>query len=350
LLLISTILFMCIAELTARVLERTYFIDTRVYLQRAKPSLHRISETPGLGYELIPKASLDEGFYSINSKGLRDREFKIPKPENVFRIIVLGDSVTFGTEYPVEKTYPKILETFLNLKAQAPLKYEVLNAGVCAYNATQKYLFLKTKLLDYVPDMVIYQFINDDYYRNAVILPNVEKKSQLHAVISIGEYFLSNFPKVVPLPDNLDRWLMRRSGFYRFASKTIYDGLAKQNPEEYPPQAYRFAGYADIAQSLEPSKKVFQEFYALSNAAGFEFILLLAPELDNKDTMDEWIRTGAREKFGFKIIDLFGLLKARGTDLKTLRIVPHGHTHFNEYAHELVAELVADWLKVNCNF
>jgi hypothetical protein len=69
----------------------------------------------------------------INSAGFRDREFPIPKPEGVFRIAAIGDSVTYGHECAQEAAYPKQLERLLNLAAgDAAPRYEVLNFGVTA--------------------------------------------------------------------------------------------------------------------------------------------------------------------------------------------------------------------------
>ena len=49
-----------------------------------------------------------------NTKGLRDREYNSKKPKNTFRILVLGDSFTFGSCVEENETYPKVLENFLN--------------------------------------------------------------------------------------------------------------------------------------------------------------------------------------------------------------------------------------------
>lgn len=188
-LILTFLVIFILLENISKTIEHKYFLNTSVYVQQAKPFLHKISDTPGLSYELIANAKDENGFYSINSKGVRDREFEIPKPADVFRIIVLGDSVTFGTEYPLELTYPKILEKLLNKNPESNLRFEVLNAGVCSYNAVQKVLLLQNKLLDYDPDMVILQFLNDDYYRNAVVLPGDNNSKQQDVFLSIGEYF-----------------------------------------------------------------------------------------------------------------------------------------------------------------
>ena len=59
-------------------------------------------------YQHIPFA--DNGTYQINSKGLRDYEYSYRKSGNAFRVICLGDSITFGQGVTLEDTYIKQLE------------------------------------------------------------------------------------------------------------------------------------------------------------------------------------------------------------------------------------------------
>ncbi|MDI6826368.1 MAG: hypothetical protein QMD36_04220 [Candidatus Aenigmarchaeota archaeon] len=109
----------------------------------------------------------------INSNGLRDYEYSIKKPNNTFRIIVLGDSHAMGMGVELNETYPRVLERMLNPNHR---KYEVLNFGVHGYNLIQKIELLKIKGLTYEPDMILFQYSGDDTIdRN--VLDNLTVKS-----------------------------------------------------------------------------------------------------------------------------------------------------------------------------
>ena len=66
-----------------------------------------------------------------NSFGLRDPERALEKPPNTTRIMVLGDSITFGWGCPQDATFCALLEKSLNDRPLTPgRKYEVINTGV----------------------------------------------------------------------------------------------------------------------------------------------------------------------------------------------------------------------------
>lgn len=95
--------------------------------------------------------------YSINSEELRDYEHSLDKPNQTIRILVLGDSFTFGQGVKeFDKIYPSLLEKMLNNKTQAT-RYEVINFGVPGSNEFMKIDILKQKGLKYRPDIVIFQ-------------------------------------------------------------------------------------------------------------------------------------------------------------------------------------------------
>ena len=52
---------------------------------------------------------------TLNSLGYRDFEYSLERPNNTFRILMLGDSMTFGSGIDkISDTYPKQLEVLLN--------------------------------------------------------------------------------------------------------------------------------------------------------------------------------------------------------------------------------------------
>ena len=90
---------------------------TRLFLKKDElviPNLGQFDEM--LGWSKIPFAhgiSSKTGYpieYVINSKGLRDDETSYEKPEGRFRIVLLGDSFSFGFGVPIQKHFSSLLE------------------------------------------------------------------------------------------------------------------------------------------------------------------------------------------------------------------------------------------------
>ncbi|MGE4607230.1 MAG: SGNH/GDSL hydrolase family protein, partial [Myxococcota bacterium] len=121
---------------------------------------YQLSENPILEYELRPGSSY-EGV-TINSSGFRDREYTREKPPGVFRIAAIGDSVSFGLWVPQHASYPRQLEVLLNDRAAPNARFEVLNFGVTGYNVTQVVERLRTLVLDYDPDLIVYGYVLND--------------------------------------------------------------------------------------------------------------------------------------------------------------------------------------------
>ena len=102
----------------------------------------------------------------INQLELRDpREYELTKRPETFRILVLGDSVTFGHGSIYENTYPFLLEQ--RLKAWRPdVAWEVWNAGVPGYNTSQELAHLAELGPKAAPDLVIVGFFLNDLIDN----------------------------------------------------------------------------------------------------------------------------------------------------------------------------------------
>jgi lysophospholipase L1-like esterase len=78
---------------------------------------------------------------SLNSKGLRDRELPYDKPHDAYRILCLGDSLTFGWGVASERTFCKQIERELVKISAFGHRFsavETLNMGVGNYNTEQE--------------------------------------------------------------------------------------------------------------------------------------------------------------------------------------------------------------------
>jgi lysophospholipase L1-like esterase len=162
LILCSLAVTLVMVEVFARVFMDSgmeYDLEMWKYAKRAKI----VSDNPEIGHEHRPnvKTHLMGADFRVNSMGLRDREFAIPKPAGVTRIMFIGDSLTVGWGVEDDLTVPKRLEKMLNAKGNGR-KYEVINAGVGNYNSIMEATWMMTKGIKFQPDLVIVgYFIND---------------------------------------------------------------------------------------------------------------------------------------------------------------------------------------------
>ena len=102
----------------------------------------------------------------VNALGFRDdRDYALAKGPRTCRIVVLGDSVTFGHGSIYEHTYPYLLEQ--RLKHWKPdVDWQVWNLGVPGYNTSQELAYLLEVGPSYRPDLVIVGFFGNDVLEN----------------------------------------------------------------------------------------------------------------------------------------------------------------------------------------
>ncbi|MCB1791187.1 MAG: hypothetical protein KDJ24_12900 [Gammaproteobacteria bacterium] len=96
-----------------------------------------------------------------NRFGFRGREFEVPKPKNTLRIMVIGDSLTWGAGLAPNERYSNMLEDRLRV-LYPESHWEVLNFGVSGGSTIQQSAVLE-KYLDIVqPDLVVVGFCVND--------------------------------------------------------------------------------------------------------------------------------------------------------------------------------------------
>ena len=99
---------------------------------------------------------------SHNRHGFRGPDVAVEKPDDVFRIVCLGGSSTYGhTPTSDATTWPAQLQRMLN-EGQDAKRVQVLNGGFSGYNTFESLANLSFRMLDFEPDLVIvYHSIND---------------------------------------------------------------------------------------------------------------------------------------------------------------------------------------------
>jgi lysophospholipase L1-like esterase len=106
----------------------------------------------------------DKPVYKINKDTLN--QIKKIDPQNkdgAFRIVTLGDSITFGENVNTEDNYPSVLQNMLNRECQG--KFEVINLGVFGYDIRYVVERYRVRGQKYNPDLILWVLINDDLNR-----------------------------------------------------------------------------------------------------------------------------------------------------------------------------------------
>ncbi len=117
-----------------------------------------------------------ESYVRINSDGLRDAEHLVAKPEETFRIAILGDSYCQAFQVSAEEAFWSVMGADLkDCEALNGKKVEVINFGVSGYGTAQELLTLREKVWQYSPDLVLLAVTtNNDITDNSRVLKKTD--------------------------------------------------------------------------------------------------------------------------------------------------------------------------------
>jgi lysophospholipase L1-like esterase len=294
-LLISFLLSLGVLELALR-----GYHHVKVWRERrALPPPERLavipSPDPVLEFEWNPGYRKD-GF-TVNSLGMADREVTLEKPAGVFRIAVIGDSISanFGHR-PRDEIYWSVLARRLAREARGT---EVLNFAVNGYGVLQSLRMLETRALRFSPDLVIAQLCLNDPYATA---------NPFSQTAPSGPSRLWNFVFRRLSPDHFWAWSYVGYGYDETGIEHVRRGIA---------------GLAQIARAGPPILAVL-------------FPYLYAP------AYDEWgfaryheIYRRAAQEAGLPLLDLYEPFR-RSNEIAA-RAHPADPIHPSREAHELAA-------------
>lgn len=101
--------------------------------------------------------------YRFNDRGCRGPDYQVPRPADVLRVLVLGDSYVLGVGVHEQDTFTAQLQEMLSKRADNNNQVEVINCGVSGYSTAQARLLFERLGEVYRPDLVILGMVmNDD--------------------------------------------------------------------------------------------------------------------------------------------------------------------------------------------
>lgn len=257
-----------------------------------------------------------------NAEGFRDGPFDRPKAPGVGRILVLGDSFTFGDGIAEARDlWPEVMERAL---AEKGLPVEVFNAGIAGTNTSWQLDLLRARGWRWSPDRIVVGFVPNDPE------PPGANRDVIPARLN---------PPLLPI-GAVDTVLTRRSYAYAWIRGQKNALLERFGVKET---------YAEYVASLYRPGPDWDRFVAAARGLVAEargrrvpitvavFPLFHGLEADPfREELDRIVELFARE--GAEVVDLRETY--RGIPTEDLWIAP-GDAHPNERAHRLAGEAVA---------
>ncbi|MBI5852353.1 MAG: SGNH/GDSL hydrolase family protein [Planctomycetes bacterium] len=135
-------------------------------IERERFSSDVLIATPDGDFALRPGArgSLFGTEAVIGAHGFRSPPVATPRPDDVYRVLIVGDSVAFGWGVAEADAFPRVMERELNA---APLRsgkrrVEVIAAAVPGWGMPHYLRFVEAQGRAWQPDVVIVTLINND--------------------------------------------------------------------------------------------------------------------------------------------------------------------------------------------
>ena len=275
----------------------------------------------------------------INSLGFRDVELTSPKPADEVRVLVLGDSITWGDYLPAEEVYVERAEHYLD-QTLTSRRVQVINAGVGDIGLKEEVQIFRETGWKAEPDVVLVAFYLNDSRPPWGFPGELDRKGWLRRQSFLVDRLVESLQR--------RRWLSAE-GEGRF------DWLAAQNSLDWrrkPQELLRLAALARFdwgsawqSESWERLRAYFEELLELAEQYDFRLGALAMPvayQVHAEFVEDEPQRRlqALGGELGFPVLDL----------LPVLRPLRRGKVFFDQChptapSNDRMGESVADFLK-----
>ena len=283
-----------------------------------------------------------------NSLGFRHRELGSKQPGET-RILVLGDSITFGDFVPQDQTYPAVAER--SLRRMFPGRnLEVINAGIGGVDLQNEFALLMETGLSVKPDIVLVGLYLNDAYESPLL-----KVAQLPAWLSfshLARYVLARVDTLRALykerqweEHSPDEWKTARA---RFASTHVMQETGGWDTEAafnwHIHHSFRDWGYAWDEGSWEKMLPIIDMMVTVSRDAGFKLMFVYFPvrhQITSKILKNEPQRRFVAEmrKRRLPYLDLLPLLREKYA--RDHEDMLYDHCHYKPEGNAFIGEALA---------
>lgn len=187
--------------------------------------------------------------YRTNAHGLRDRD-RPAEVQGSKRVLVIGDSYTWGYAVAEEEAYPQVAERLLAERGRPDI--EVINGGIPDYNSRQERQLLEQLLPIYQPDAVFLAYVVNDA-EPSTAMPTPPEELYRHS----RSWFLTE------LAERLNRRVFRRR-----LLPSAKDNVGGNYLD----------GFDEGSVKWRDSREAIREMRDLCGAAGSPFSVLMMPD------------------------------------------------------------------------
>ena len=256
-------------------------------------------------------------FMPKGSHFLQDKGYTIENPSKAFRVVVMGDSFSFGPNMQLDDIYSERLERWLNLEDAATEVINISRSGLATHN--QKVLL--NEALRYRPDLIIFQ----------ITLNDAEDKS-----LSPAER------------DVLFSWPLLKLPIFSYWKSAHYVLQRLHNSRTHKLYIDYFEGlfnnqrlYKQFSDSLLQIKNVCEQNQ-------ISFVAVVFPLFDfplNRKYPFRPVHKKIHQALEHADINYLDLLSAyHNIPFERLQVIPGEDSHPNEIAHRIAAERLLAWL------
>jgi lysophospholipase L1-like esterase len=347
---------------------------------------------PGIGGGHVPSAyyrqdkeGFSEGYF--NSHGFRDRERTLAKPDDTFRILVLGDSYVEALQVALDASFPAVLEKELNENSHS-CKVEVLNLGQSGFGTADEYMRYLNVGASYHPDLVILAFLTGNDFRNNSKFLNLAEPGFYFSLdgnqnLVLDRSVLEAYEKSYTWPRRFFQFVKEKSYLANFVSERLYLlrwQMKYQQAANVTAQEEKAATMDELSDlnvyrpemsnrwkdAVAVTKAILGKFKSSVEANGSQFVLVT---LSNAEQLDPDKQAELRRQYGqtldFDLPDNIIEEVAKTDGITYLKLMPmfrevHARTgknlhgfggresgHWNESGHRLAAEKIFEFLTQN---